>query len=275
MRLAPHDTNPCRMPVDQDLRQIYDRYFSSRDYDIRYPHPNLGTLSCMWRHGVAQAREVLDLGCGNGRYAVPVLLGSQARVTACDPSTAALAALNARIQTYPLLHNRLCAVAGDVHALGDGTRFDFMLMLFGVLGHVDGMAARVAVLRRLWQLARADCTLVLSVPSVWRRRPLEALRSWWQHQRSGANSDWHDICFDRVIDQQTMRFFYHLYALRELKRELSLAGWTIVSIEAESICPEWWITPRPWLNRLDAKASRWWPAALGYGLRVVARPGVA
>jgi SAM-dependent methyltransferase len=260
------------MPVTDDLRQIYDTYFASNDYDNRYPHPNLSTLQCLRRHEVAQARHVLDLGCGSGRYALPVLTGSQAHLTACDPSAAALVALRERIKGYPDLSKRVTMVEGDVHALDGSRRFDFIMMLFGVLGHIDQAKSREAVLRKLLQLARADCTLVLSVPNIWRRRPLETLQSAWKHWRDGGDGDWHDIGFVRHINGQNMRFFYHLYTLSEIRDALTRAGWRIVTIEAESITPEWWITPRPWLNRLEAKMTRAWPAVLGYGLRVVAQP---
>jgi hypothetical protein len=149
-------------------------------------------------------------------------------------------------------------------------RFDRMLMLFGVLGHIDSATARLNTLRHLRELATTDCKLMLTVPSVWRRRPFEAMRSWWlnRHQRA----DWHDIHFARTIDDQEVCFYYHLYGLNELRLELMHSGWHVTHAEAESVLPEWLITPRPWLNRLDAFCTRACPAAWGYGIRVVARP---
>ncbi|MEY2804079.1 MAG: hypothetical protein RL657_1415 [Pseudomonadota bacterium] len=258
------------MSVTEDLRRIYDRYFASADYDARYPHPNQGTLRCLWAHGIGKAEHVLDIGSGNGRYAVPVLLHSRTELTACDISPVALKGLRLRLSDQPDCLRRLHTLEGDALSLPPGARFDFMLMLFGVLGHIATQTERLATLRQLRALARPGCVLVLSVPSVWRRRPIEAMQSWWRHRR--GSEDWHDIHFERRIDQTPARFFYHLYGLNELRRDLTASGWHIESLEAESILPEWLITPRPWLNRLDAACSRACPSALGYGIRVVARP---
>lgn len=258
------------MSVTDDLRRVYDRYFGSADYDNRYPHPNLGTLRCLWRHGIGQARNVLDIGSGNGRYALPILKETTARLTACDISLVALQCLRERLSDQPDCLRRLSIVHGDALSLPGDSRHDFILMLFGVLGHVDSRIERLSILRHLHIMALPDSTLVLSVPCVWRRRPLEALASWWRHRHDHV--DWHDITFQRTIDHQPVRFFYHLYSLAELRSELAASGWRIVHMEAESILPEWLITPRPWLNRLDAWTSRACPSALGYGIRVVAKP---
>ncbi len=256
------------MSVTDDLRRIYDRYFASSDYDTRYPHPNLGNLRCMRAHGIDQAEHVLDVGCGHGRYALPVLQGTRACLTACDISPVALTTLRLRLSDQPDCLRRLHTLEGDALSLPSGPRFDFMLMLFGVLGHVPTRAERLATLRHLRNLARPGCVLVLSVPNVWRRRPLEAIQSWWRHRRGTA--DWQDIHFERRIDQTPVRFFYHLYGWNELRQDLTDSGWHIEKLEAESILPEWLITPRPLLNRLDATFSRACPSALGYGIRVVA-----
>ena len=258
------------MPLTDDLRRIYDRYFASADYDARYPHPNMGTLRSLWKHGIGQAQHVLDIGCGNGRYALPVLYGSRAWLTACDISNVALAVLRQRLVGQPDCLRRLQTFQGDALALPGGAHYDFMLMLFGVLGHVGTKADRLATLRHLRTLALPTCTLMLSVPSVWRRRPVEALASWWR--RRGTPGDWHDIHFERRIDNAQVAFFYHLYSLDELRCDLTEGGWHILRVEAESILPEWLITPRPWLNRLDAWCAPACPSGLGYGIRVVARP---
>lgn len=141
------------MSVTEDLRRIYDRYFASADYDARYPHPNQGTLRCLWAHGIGKAEHVLDIGSGNGRYAVPVLLHSRTELTACDISPVALKGLRLRLSDQPDCLRRLHTLEGDALSLPPGARFDFMLMLFGVLGHIATQTERLATLRqlRLWR----------------------------------------------------------------------------------------------------------------------------
>ena len=43
-------------------------------------------------------------------------------------------------------------------------------------------------------------------------------------------------------------------------------------MQAESVLPEWLVTQNRVLGRVDAWVSRILPAALGYGIRVVAKP---
>jgi hypothetical protein len=68
------------------------------------------------------------------------------------------------------------------------------------------------------------------------------------------------------------QFFYHLYTVRRLREELQASGFEMTLIEAESVLPEWLITQHPWIGGIDARATRFLPASLGYGMRAVAIP---
>ena len=258
-----------REPAHEGMRALYDSYYASRDYERRYPRPNAGTLDFLWRHGLAQARRVADVGCGHGRYAVPVLEAGAAALVACDPSRGALDAFTARLDGAPWA-SRVTLVRGGAEAL-PMTRFDRFLMLFGVLGHIGPREARIEALRQLRQRATADARLLLSVPSRWRRRPLELLASLWRP----AGEAFGDVSFRRVISGRPQVFAYHLYTLSELRQELAEAGWLLEQAEPESVAPEWLVTRHPAWERMDRRLQRWWPAALGYGIRAAARTAEA
>lgn len=267
-RTAQHEAaqeHPHDGPREQ-LRALYDSYYASHDYERRYPRPNAGTLDFLWRHGLAHARRVADVGCGNGRYAVPVLEAGAGELVACDPSQGALDAFAERLHGAPWAA-RVSLVPGGVEALPMAT-FDRFLMLFGVLSHIGPKKARIEALLELRRRASPDARLLLSVPSRWRRRPLELLAS----LARPVGEAFGDVLFSRVISGRPQVFAYHLYTLQSLRRELADAGWVLEHAEAESLAPEWLVTRHPGWERLDRRLQRWWPAALGYGIRAVARP---
>jgi SAM-dependent methyltransferase len=264
---------PERVPVTDSsadarerMRLLYDAYYDSRDYEQRYPRPNLGTLDFLLRHGAAQARQLADVGCGNGRYAVPLLERGTRQVIACDISSSALEGLAARVQATGLAA-RVRVVLGGAESLPSPLALDCIVMMFGVLSHVATRPARIEVLRQLRRRAAADARLLLSVPSRWRRRPVELLVSWLAGRQGFG-----DIEFTRTISGRPETFFYHLYTLRGLREDLARAGWRMETAEAESVFPEWAVTQWPVLAAVDHRLQRWLPAALGYGIRVAACP---
>jgi SAM-dependent methyltransferase len=251
------------------MRELYDSYHQSHDYDRRYPRPNLGTLDFLLRHGAARARRIADVGCGNGRYALPLLDRGNADLVACDISQAAVDAFTLRLAHTPHAR-RVQLVAGGPEALPGEPGFDFIVMLFGVLSHIVPREGRIEALRQLSLRAAPDARLLLSVPSRWRRRPVELLASLLRG-RGGFG----DIEFTRLISGRPQTFHYHLYTVRGLRADLAEAGWAIECLEAESLMPEWLVTQWPSLGRLDRWVQRFLPAALGYGIRVSARRACA
>nr|WP_236589815.1 class I SAM-dependent methyltransferase [Ramlibacter aurantiacus] len=252
------------------MRELYDGYFSSHEYGQRYPRPNPGTLRFLLRHGAGGAARVLDLGCGNGRYALALVEAGAQELLGCDISQAALAEFAQRLQGHPA-QARVRLLAGGAEALPPNERFDCLLMLFGVLSHIGPRQLRLDTLRQLRAVATPGARLLLSVPSLWRRRPLELLRSLAHGQREQLG----DIEFQRRICRRDQTLAYHLYTAAGLRHDLRDAGWTVQAMEAESLVPEWLLTQHPAIGRFDAALQPWLPAALGYGIRAVARPTVA
>ncbi|HSW18333.1 MAG TPA: class I SAM-dependent methyltransferase [Ramlibacter sp.] len=253
-----------------DMERLYDVYFASRDYEQRYPRPNAGTLDFLWRHGVALARHVVDVGCGNGRYAMPVLGRSRARMVCCDISRGAINALELKLRGSTV-RDRVTLVVGGAEDLAPEARFDRLLLLFGVLSHVGPRAARVDMLRQLRQRCVPDARLLLSVPSFWRRRPRELLGSLLALAR-GRGEGLGDVRFTRKVAGRPQTFYYHLYTVAGLREELAQGGWQLHAPEAESLLPEWLVTQSRIAARFDQMLQKMCPAALGYGIRAWATP---
>lgn len=261
-------------PVAAEMQRTYDRYFSSDGYRQRYPQPNATTLAFLLDNGARSAVRILDFGCGNGRYALALLAESNAQVTAFDISAASLTEFADALKRTPY-GARVAFVHDDLSALGQPASYDLILMLFGVLSHLGDRAARVRTLSALHRLLRSDGRLILSVPSIYRRRPWELLKAALARRLGRAQppqDEAGNIHFTRQVNGDSLTFFYHLYTLRDLRADLAAAGFAIQHCEAESVLPEWWVTQSRALRGLDRIVSRGIAPALGYGIRVLARP---
>ncbi len=256
------------------MEGLYDHYFACQDYQKRYPAPNATTLAFLLAHGAGAASRILDFGCGNGRYALALLQQTQASVTGYDISLAAIEAFKDLLESTQF-GQRAQLLTGSLEVLESCEKFDMVLMLFGVLSHVGGRAARLEVLHRLRAMVQPQGRLVLTVPSLWRRRPLDLWAGVFKRatgRAQGVQAEPGNIEFTRVLAGAPHTFFYHLYSAKSLRRELRDCGFEVVEMDAESVLPEWLVTQNRTLGRVDAAVSRLLPAALGYGIRVVARP---
>lgn len=266
--------NVQRQELQDSMAELYNHYFACQEYAKRYPTPNTTTLDFLFAHGAGAAHRILDFGCGNGRYALALLQRTQATVTGYDISQAAIKAFQGLLNNTQF-GQRALLLSGPLGVLEAHEKFDMILMLFGVLSHVGDQAAREKVLLRLRALMQPKGQLVLTVPSVWRRRPLDwcsAALCRVTGQARGVKAEPGNIEFTRVLAGVPHTFFYHLYSGQGLRRELRSCGFEVVAMEAESTLPEWLITQHPNLGRADAAVSSILPATLGYGIRVVARP---
>jgi SAM-dependent methyltransferase len=260
--------------IASEMQRTYDQYFHSEGYRHRYPRPNTTTLAYLLKHGGRDAERILDFGCGNGRYSLALLAQSNAHVTGYDISLASLLEFDLNLKHTPF-RDRVTLVHDDLPALGETCSYDLILMLFGVLSHLGDRATRIKTLARLRRLIRENGHLILSVPSIYRRRPLELLKSVLQRRSGSAPPPLDEpgnIYFTRYAHGHQLTFFYHLYTLDDLRADLAAAGFTIRHCEAESILPEWWVTQSDVVARLDARLSARIAPSLGYGIRVMAVP---
>ncbi len=269
------DNDPANEAIKQAMVELYNHYFACHDYEKRYPKPNVATLRFLLDQGAGEAREILDFGCGNGRYALALLQASQARVTGYDISEAALTEFDNHLGQSPGFRGRAQLLHGPASVLRGHGPYDMILVLFGVLSHVGDRTARLAALRQMHAVIAPGGKLVLTVPSLLRRRPRELIRAALDRRlgrAQGAQKEAGNILFTRQLGGKPHQFFYHLYSVGRLREELREAGFALQTVGAESLLPEWMITQHPWLGWLDAKLSRCVPAVLGYGIRAVAVP---
>ncbi|MFC5498080.1 methyltransferase domain-containing protein [Caenimonas terrae] len=260
--------------IAAEMATLYDHYFASHDYRKRYPRPNRATLRFLLDRGAGNAGRVLDYGCGDGRYGLPLLQLGAAHLTGYDISHAAIAQFASFLKDTPQAA-RATLYCGESAILEGTGGYDMILLLFGVLSHVGDRDARIAALRQMRRLIRPGGQLILTVPSVFRRRPLELLRAQAARARgraTGTQKEPGNVFFTRTVAHAPHRFFYHLYSVASLHADLAEAGFVLREASPESILPEWVVTQSALLGQLDAALLPLLPAALGYGIRAVAQP---
>lgn len=255
----------------------YDKYFKTGCYSIRYPRPNTRSLSLILRYA-KRARNILDFGCGHGRYTLPIAEQSRAEIVACDISQEALQGLQSRLLSSAY-SRRVKVVKGSYDVIGQYGPFDLVICMFGTLSHLLPKAQRIAALNAFQRSLRkqASSRVVLSVPNSFRRFGAEqeaSLRDNNIHKFNSCNTEEGDIRYIRRLGNEGVEMSYHLYSTSTLKNELALAGLDTLSIVPESILTESLVTRYHILGKLDGFCSCISPAFLGYGLLAVAGPSV-
>lgn len=258
------------------IARAYERYFASGFYDQRYPRHNAQSLATILNIG-RDARAILDFGCGDGRYVLPLLHTTKARIFAYDICPVALTSLERRIAGEPG-RARVQPMLGPREDYTGGAPVDLALIMFGVLGHIPGRANRVATLRRIRELLTQDGAghLVISVPNAARR-----FRAEQQEHRAALAAgtprpparEEGDILYSRQHDGESIELFYHLYSPEMLAGELRDAGFADIRLQAESVWPESGVTRSKGLAMLDRLLQPITPPGLGYGILATAGTG--
>jgi tRNA (uracil-5-)-methyltransferase TRM9 len=236
----------------------YEQYFGSHLYDSRYPRPNERTLRLVLsasRH----TSTVVDIGAGNGRYALPLARRGY-QVIAVERSQVAREQLSERVSRAKL------ASAVEIHAeLQDveparlasaGTA----LLLFGVLGHMTYLE-RAAILSTLSTSMIPGARLLGSVPNRYRRFRHEQVTA---RIPDGGRAP--RFRYGRGEAGERISLEYTAFSPAELRQELVDQGWKGCRLSPESVFPEAVVTSRPWIGRPDGLASNMLPAAAGHCL---------
>ena len=255
------------------IARAYERYFASGFYDQRYPRHNAQSLATILKVGRG-ARAILDFGCGDGRYILPLLHTTTAQLYAYDICPVALSSLERRIAGEPG-RDRVRTILGPQEDYTGGAPIDLAIIMFGVLGHIPGRANRVATLRRIRDLLTREGAgnLVVSVPNAARRFRVEQQ----EHKAALAAGtprpparEEGDILYSRQHEDERIELFYHLYSPEMLTGELRDAGFRGIRLQAESVWPESGVTRFGTLAMLDRLLRPVTPPGLGYGILATA-----
>jgi tRNA (uracil-5-)-methyltransferase TRM9 len=243
-----------------DMRRSYDRYYETGLYDSRYPVPNRHMMDVIVTELGPAGGRVLDFGCGSGRYALPLSCRPGVEVFGYDVSAVAIEELRRGAEWTTLSGDPaprlelLCGTMADLERRLQGDRgFDLVMLLFGVLGHIQGRGGR----------------LIATVPNRARRFQAEQRR---MRSHPGDALQPGDIHYWRGDDGEAIELYYHLYSPAEFCGELAEAGFALSRLEPESVLPERAVLNSRCCASLDTALRRIVPVALAYGFVAVAQP---
>ena len=219
-----------------------DEAFWSEVYPFEFPDPVLdaGVTQvdrALALAGVPARADVLDLGCGPGRHAVP-LARRGFRVTAVDLSAFHLARARARAAAADV---DVELVQADMRAFLRPAAFDLALSLFTSFGYFEDAADDRRVVDNVRRSLRPGGVLVMDVASKERMaRVLHPTTS--QRTADGAllvrrhevvedwgrvRNEWTVVRGDRA---RTFEFHLRIYSGQELRTLLESAGFTEVRL---------------------------------------------
>ncbi|MGB1026683.1 MAG: hypothetical protein ACPGYL_09015, partial [Rhodospirillaceae bacterium] len=166
-------------------------------------------------------------------------------------------------------------------AARDAGPFDLCLLAFGVLGHVAGRPARLALQDTLRRVLAPGGVMLIGLPNARRRftaeqRRLEACGEARTDTGGEAGFGPGDVLYSRQASDEAIPLYYHLYSPAEIERDLADSGFTLSWLGAESILSESLVCRMPsLLGRLDGWACHRLPLDWAYGFLVIARPNQA
>jgi SAM-dependent methyltransferase len=175
------------------------------------------------------ASRVIDLGCGTGRFAVPLAESGQ-RVTAVDLSPEMLRVTGEKAAAAGVDVDRMLANIVELDAIRDES-FDVALCLFATLGMVSGGDARRRVVANACRLLRPAGLFVLHVHARWHHLRTSTGRRWlasdlvrsmlrrpdagdWSMPHAAGHGGW----------------VMHLFGRREVLSLVKSAGFRIVEV---------------------------------------------
>lgn len=246
------------------MASSYETYYESNVYDERYPSPNRRTTSRV-AATVGPTSVIVDVGAGNGRYAIPLALDGH-RILAVERSSAALAQIERRIDQAGIARNlEIYADLADVPAV-DLARATHVLLLFGVLGHMT-FGERQSVLALIGSSMPSVGRVIGSVPNRLRRFSDEQRRDRIVDDGAGRR-----FGYIRTLKGITSTFEYTAFSPDELRSELAGHGWHVDRLAAESVLAEETVTNHRLVGWLDGILSLIMPPSLGYGIYFEAGP---
>ncbi len=171
------------------------------------------------------AGYILDLGCGNGRTAIPLRQAGY-RVMGVDLSLPMLNGLQAAAGhagvTIPGIHANLVQLNGFRDAVADHA-----VCLFSTLGMIRGRHHRLQFLRHVARVVRPPGVFVVHVHNrrAWLLDPggmRRLLVNWWRSKWTAEEFG------DSVYPYRSLAdMFLHVFSARELRRDLRQAGWRV------------------------------------------------
>jgi SAM-dependent methyltransferase len=187
--------------------------------------------------------DVVDLGCGPGRLALP-LARRGFRIVGIDLSPESLRRLRLQAEAESLPVATIRANLGELDCLPDA-RFGAALLMFGTLGMVQGAANRRRVLEHAGRVLRPGGRLTVHAHNVWRHLYEPSTRLWLLRDRFRALFGDPNAGDSHRDYRGIPGMYHHAFSWRELQSLLRDTGFRVTDCVA--VDPDhqgqasWWL----------------------------------
>ena len=202
------------------------------DYDDYFAQNSLFDFdeSVLARH-FSRPGLLADLGCGTGRLLMPFARRGF-RGLAIDLSLPMLDVVGQKAREESLPIERLCANLTQLDCLRD-EEVDYAICMFSTLGMVRGRQNRLRVLRHARRILKPGGKFVLHVHNRWYNLFDPQGRMWVLKNLLGALVRRNQEPGDKFFDYRGIpNMFLHVFTRRELKADLTSAGFRILEFIA-------------------------------------------
>ncbi len=199
----------------------------AKDYDRFFKNSALFQYDCEFIHSqVTPPGRVLDLGCGTGRHLL-FLESLGFETCGIDLSNHFLAAAKQKLLSFGCKNP--CLIHGDIMhlPLNKKNNFDCILLMFSVLGLIQGSENRAAILSSLHPHMHKDSKLILHVHNYEFRYSV-LVRKYRQLKAKLTNSELKEKGDKIVYNYRGIQDIYiHSFTLKEITELLKQTGFHI------------------------------------------------
>ena len=227
-------------------RQLAEGYDASLDgsrlagFDLEVVHRRL-----------ARPGRVVDLGCGAGRVSIPFALAGH-EVLCVDLSQAMLDIVGEKARAAGARVDRLRANLVELGCLADEFA-DYALAMFSTLAMIAGRDNRAAALAHARRILKHGGLLIVHAHNRWTNLRTRDGRRWLADSLWRAWFDREHAWGDKYFDAWGVANIHlHVYTRRELRRELTAAGFEIVESVPLAIDGGRRLTAAWWFENLRA-----------------------
>ena len=175
----------------------------------------------------AQSR-IIDLGCGNGRHLIPAALHCDTAIS-LDISRRMLEITSQKISQNQLINTSLVQATLFTLPLKDKI-FDAALCIASI-HNIKSQKLRQECFKEIYRILRPNGTALIS---VWSREQ-DKFKDLLSTKPNDAHTEPGDIEIYWRQDNLNIPRFYHLYTIKEFRKDIEAGGLTIQMMSAENI----------------------------------------
>ncbi len=217
---------------------FFDLYSRTRAYAKRYPTPNLYSYGII-KSIVKEDDLICDIGCGNGRYVIPLLTDNHKSIIGIDISEEMINELRDHLAVEKLNSAKVDLISDDIEDIEmKRSNIDVVLCMFGTISHFNPAEKREGILRKIYDSIKPGGYFIGSVPNRYRRFYTSQLRRILEVIFNREKLDLREITYYRHIDGRKYGNYYYLYSPKNIRNELANIGFENIRLYVESILSE-------------------------------------